>query len=74
MSFPRFEPYDTIRNDVFYTTRVRVKIICLQTYTVRYVVQKGGYTGYHFSDHKVWTVAELIEAGFIEIEWDGRCG
>lgn len=51
---------------------MRIKLLCLDTYKVHYVTQKGGYTGFHFSDKKVWSVSELLACGFVEIEWDGR--
>lgn len=73
VSVAGFQPYNDVQDKEFYVKPVQVRVLCLETYTVHYVTQKGGYTCAHYSDRKVWSVEDLLRAGFVELPWDGVC-
>ena len=65
-------PYDDEIPQSYCDLGKRVRLLCLETFKIHYATAKGGYTGFSYTDKKIWTAKELIDAGFLEIKWDGR--
>ena len=71
MNTALFQPYNQIYQESYYERRFSHKVLCLESYTLDVLTQKGGYTTAHYTDKTIWEVRELQSLGFVEIPWDG---
>lgn len=71
--YEEHRPYNRRRESLFHPQSTTFKVLCLETFEAHYVTQKGGYTAPHYSSRKVWSIPELVEAGFVLLPWDGTC-